>query len=642
MTGTELIKIVTKKAGIPESEAKLFFELFIKRLSGIMKPGESAKFSDVGYFHLRTAQKNAGNKQYGKVSSEEDKINVMLFSKEVEQMDDLENNVVFTVHNIPESEHDEIDSYFSLSVGKPVFPVEGVTDGELFTQKSGIEIKKTLLSKAEQLISSIEKLEGIMGQEEIVFEKSLLSKRKKGLLKSEHDSNETPITGEDSFLGAEDIRKRDFNFGGSTANQIENDAESEARKGAKPKTDLYDSDSEKLPWNFGREVFDKKVEYKREKADDISAEKDEEEPVEEIDSEKLSDEIADTKEDEHETFSEIDDQIDADETDVTIEEEDDDILDDLEESEKLKSIIDDYITRDEPEKFGSYERVKSFISNIKVDKSVDKSEQEETEHEEIEEDVEAELDEFEEETSGDGFMEVQSKSTAYNLEDKEVKSKNEEESVPLQKPSRADKYLYKKRRKRNFIPFLIGFFAIIFIVAIVYLYMESDTIFKSEEVEGDVLAIVRPSEVTVIEREYIYPVTYPYSVSEAEVEISGINLALFSDEEIIFKPPVPKQEIDNIEKETEVATEDEKISGEESIGLVSKNVYKYKDYFVVQVASYKSYVMAEEEANIYKGMGYNAFVEIAEITDKGTWFRLRVGDFTTREKANDFANKYTK
>ncbi len=41
-------------------------------------------------------------------------------------------------------------------------------------------------------------------------------------------------------------------------------------------------------------------------------------------------------------------------------------------------------------------------------------------------------------------------------------------------------------------------------------------------------------------------------------------------------------------------------------------------------------------------MGYNTFVEIAEITDTGTWFRLRVGDFTTREKANSFATKYIK
>jgi len=624
MTGTELIKIVTKKAGIPESRAKLFFELFIKRLSDIMKPGESAKFSDVGYFHLRTTQKTADRKGHEKATSEDDKINIMLFSKEVEQMDDLENNVVFTIHNIPESEHDEIDSYFSLSVGKPVFPVDGITDGELFSQKSAIEIRKTLISKAEELVSAIEKFEGVMGEEEIIIEKSPLSKRK-----SESLSDETPITGEDTFPSAEDIRNREFKFGKNIANQIKNEVTPEPGQEAKPKIGMDVSDSEKLPWNFGREVFDKKVEYKREDSEDIPEEK--EKSIQEIESRKLSDELIETKEDEPESSSVINEEID-----FRIEQEEARTAKEIEHDEKLKSVIDDFITRDEPEKFGTYERVKSSVSNFNKDKNIDKPEIEESEEE-----IESELAEILEETSEDGFMEVQSKSSAYHLEDKKVKTKKEEETVPTRKSSREDSYLYKSKR-RNMVPFLVGFFAIVFVVAIVYLYLESDTIFKSEAVEENILPIVRPVSVKVIEREYIYPITFPYAVSDTDEEISGINLALFSDEEIVFKPPVPKQEIDKEEEETTVAVKDEKISGKESIGLVSKHVYKYKDYYVVQVASFKSYSIAEEEANKYKEMGYNTFVEIAEITDTGTWFRLRVGDFTTREKANSFANKYIK
>ncbi len=633
MTGTELIKIVTKKAGIPDSKAKLFFELFIKRLSDIMKPGESAKFSDVGYFHLRTTQKTADRKGHEKATSEDDKINIMLFSKEVEQMDDLENNVVFTIHNIPESEHDEIDSYFSLSVGKPVFPVDGITEGELFSQKSGIEIRKTLISKAEELISSIEKLEGVMGEEEIVFEKSQLSKRKIDILKSDSLSDETPITGEDTFPSAEDIRNREFKFGKNIANQIKNEVTPEPGLGVKPKIGMDVSDSEKLPWNFGREVFDKKVEYKREDSEDIPEEKEkvEEKSIQEIETGKISDELIKTKEDEPETSSVIDEEID-----FRAEQEEARTAKEIEHDEKLKSVIDDFITRDEPEKFGTYERVTSSVSYIKKDKIIDK-----IEHDESEDEIESELAEIEEDKTEDGFKEVQSKSTEYHLEDKKVKTKKEEESVPSKKSSREDRYLYKRKR-RSFVPFLVGLFAIVFVVAIVYLYLESDTIFKSEEVEENILPIVRPASVTVIEREYIYPITFPYSVSEIDEKISGINLALFSDEEIVFIPPVPKQEIDKEEEETPVAVKDEKISGEESIGLVSKHVYKYKDYYVVQVASFKSYSIAEEEAKKYKEMGYNTFVEIAEITDTGTWFRLRVGDFTTREKANSFATKYIK
>jgi len=630
MTTIELINIVAKKAGIRELEAKFFFELFIKRLSDKMKPGESVKFSDVGYFHLRTAQKTGRSRENEIVDSEKDKINVMLFSKELEQKDDLENNIIFNIHDIPEDEHDEIDSYFSLSVGKPVFPVEGVSDGNLFSQQTGIELRKTLLSKAEQIISMIEKLEGVMGKEEIVLEESLLSKRKTEFLKSEPLSDDTSITSEDTFPNPENIRNKAPNFDEYISGKIKNGTTPEPEKGVKPESDMDESISEKLPWNFGREVFDKKVDYKREDTDDIPTE-DEKEPVEEIETEELSDELIETKEDEPETSPPIDEEIATDGTEDTFEQEEEQTEKEIEHDEKLKNIIDDYITKNEPEKFGAYERVKSFVSNIKKVKTV---------QEEIEATDEPEMAEIEEEQNDDDFMEVQSKSAEYHLDDGKAKNKKEKETAPSKKPGREDRYLYK-RRKRSVVPFLVGFFAIVFVVAIVYLYMESDSIFKSEEMEEDILPIIRPASVTVIEREYIFPVTYPYSVSETG-KISGINLALFSNEEIVFKPPVPKQIMDKKEEEITTVKEDEQSSSEESIGRVSKNIYKYKDYYVVQVAAFKSYSVAEEEAKKYEEMGYNTIVEIAEITDQGTWFRLRVGDFTTRENANSFAIKYIK
>ena len=638
MTTIELINIVAKKADIRESEAKFFFELFIKRLSDRMKPGESFKFSDVGYFHLRAAKKTGGRGEDEKAGSGNDKIYVLLFSKEQEQMDDLENNLIFNIHDIPAGEHDEIDSYFSLSVGKPVLPVEGVTDGELFHNQTGIERRKALLSEAEQLVSITEKLEGVMGNEEITIDKSLLLKGKIELLKSEPLSDETSITGEDTFPGSENIRNRTPNFDEYISGKIKNGTTPQPEKGVKPEADLDESSSEKLPWNFGRNAFDKKVDYKREESEDIPPEKEqdeEEEPVEEIETGKPSDELIEAKEDESETEASprSDEEIDKDSTDFGIEQEEVQTEKEIEHDEKLKSIIDDYITKNEPEKFGAFERVKSYVSNVKKDKT----EQEEI----IEETDEPELAEIEEETTDDGFLEVQSKSTEYHLDNDKAKIKKEKETASSKKSRREDRYLYKKT-KRSIVPFLVAFFAIVFVVAIVYLYMESDSIFKSEEIEEDILPIVRPTSVTVVEREYIFPVTYPYSVSETGEEIPGINLALFSDEEIVFKRPVPKQEIDKKEEETTVTKEDEQSSSEESLGLVSKNIYKYKDYYVVQVAAFKSYSIAKEEAKKYEEMGYNTFVEIAEITDQGTWFRLRVGDFTTREKANSFASKYIK
>jgi nucleoid DNA-binding protein len=219
MTTLELINIIAKKADIRESEAKFFFELYIKRLSERMKPGESFKFSDVGYFHLRISKIIEKRSEDNQGISRRDKSYVMLFSTELEQMDDLKNNIIFNIHDIPEDEHDEIDSYFSLSMGKPVLPVDGVTNGRLFQHQSGIELKKTLLSKAEQLVSITEKLEGVLGKEEIILEKSPLSKGKINSLKSEPLTDEPVITGEDTFPSSENKRNGVPSFDG-TGNRI--------------------------------------------------------------------------------------------------------------------------------------------------------------------------------------------------------------------------------------------------------------------------------------------------------------------------------------------------------------------------------------------------------------------------------------
>ncbi|MDY0083954.1 MAG: SPOR domain-containing protein, partial [Ignavibacteriaceae bacterium] len=72
---------------------------------------------------------------------------------------------------------------------------------------------------------------------------------------------------------------------------------------------------------------------------------------------------------------------------------------------------------------------------------------------------------------------------------------------------------------------------------------------------------------------------------------------------------------------------------------VGNNIFKYGDHYVVQVASFRSGSISENEAGKYRNKGYNAFVETAEIPERGTWYRVRVGNFTTKEEAQNFINK---
>ena len=72
---------------------------------------------------------------------------------------------------------------------------------------------------------------------------------------------------------------------------------------------------------------------------------------------------------------------------------------------------------------------------------------------------------------------------------------------------------------------------------------------------------------------------------------------------------------------------------------VGDNIFKYGNNFVVQVASYRASSISENEAGKYRNKGYNAFVEAAEIPNRGTWYRVRVGDFSSKEEALNFISK---
>ena len=73
---------------------------------------------------------------------------------------------------------------------------------------------------------------------------------------------------------------------------------------------------------------------------------------------------------------------------------------------------------------------------------------------------------------------------------------------------------------------------------------------------------------------------------------------------------------------------------------VGPNIFSDGGKFYVQVSSWKNLIKAEQEAKRLKAKGDDAFIVKAYIEQfKGTWYRVRVGSFKSREEAEAYSRK---
>jgi cell division septation protein DedD len=72
---------------------------------------------------------------------------------------------------------------------------------------------------------------------------------------------------------------------------------------------------------------------------------------------------------------------------------------------------------------------------------------------------------------------------------------------------------------------------------------------------------------------------------------------------------------------------------------VSNFIFTNGKEYSVQVSSWKSKDIADREAERFKSLGYKSAVVAANLNKLGTWYRVRVGYFSSIEKAKEFQNK---
>ncbi len=138
MDKSQLIEKIAKHFDVQDSEQKLFFEIFLRKCSKTLDAGESVPVGEIGRIEYRQTQ-NKENVDMMAVITDEDEF----------------------LFDIPEEEKEiqSIDSYFSISIGKPVIPLRENDDSEFLIPHSRNEMKRMFELKVRRFIEDSKKQE---------------------------------------------------------------------------------------------------------------------------------------------------------------------------------------------------------------------------------------------------------------------------------------------------------------------------------------------------------------------------------------------------------------------------------------------------------------------------------------------------
>lgn len=659
MTRAELIKKIAKKAGIPDSDVKLFFEILLKRLSSMLKIGQAAYVKDFGYFFLLKGKINQSRLNFIEDNIPDNFIDFILFSLNKDLKSSIEEGLIFNVPTIEDDDFQIIDTYFSLSIGKPLIPVRGTSSDEFYVPTGGYELRRLIESKVEKIVSEAEILSAYENNPpQIILTSQAFNSNRISLEMSEPElklDEEIP----DSFLETGEVKKEEtlriqhvaWDFGVDLSKEIEEETI----------LDLQENEKTKPQQNLTEE----KTETFEE--EEIIIQEEVENTVEEIISEELpniseqiqvTDELTVVEETQSETESEpvieetIQENIDSIETaeeelKISFDEEkiSEEILSENVQSEKVEfeyesdretdeskaSKFFEEVKPEELQEEETFEEVESLLPEIDHDslKSKEKiSDKFEVVNEPQEETVEEELPSLSVEENKDAKPEFD--------EDKELKKVRKE--------------LYSYQPRKSKVPFLIVLFGSIIIIGMLYFYItqiKNVTTKKSEQ-----KLVLKTDNASIVERDFSVPISYPYPKKETEeinsvtpidsekIEINLVDNTSAKKEEIRSEP---KELVKKEERETNKTEQPGRNISLQQTDVnyerVAPNIFKYKDYYVVQVAAFRSNSIAENEAAKFRNKGYNAFVEKAEIQGMGIWFRVRVGNFPTLREAQEFQSR---
>ena len=602
MTRAELIRKIAKYNGVPDFEAKYFFETFLQKALEILQPNQAVKVNGFGYFQQRQAVVKTSALTDRKALPSD----VILFLPEFEGTGSL----VFNIPANPDEKYNLIDSYFSLSIGKPVIPLAGVKSNELFLQPTGVELKKLIESKAEKLLGESEiETRKIQEDDFLVIRKTSDDQFNVELNK---DKNDFTKTKHDEAGRVSEFEHVAWDFGEDLSKQIEEesilDVSSET---SMLSTAENNEELEEVDWDFGKPEPEVDLEL----------------PIEQFHKEDLES-LPNIKIDQEFTQS----------AEYKI----------REEKNQAESSTGN----------NDFERVKSITSEFEPDESnfgLTKSElnlswdfDKQSGTVELNEELQnpkTETEEFNlEQDWTSEKIDTTSSETQEEVLDKGKLINSGSIASSSTSETKLNKYSYTKSRS-PFV-FFIAMVTILTVSAVVVVYLTGNSFTKlSKQLFGTKTQSIKQIKPEIINRNFEVPVTYPYPKNNS-ASIAGNDI-----DPNVFKTNNPSTGKSSSNQATNLAsllnsnknqiastTSKSKINPMPS-QKVKSNIYLSGGNYVVQVSSWKSRSIAESEALKYSKKGYNSFIETAEVPGRGTWYRVKVGDFKKLSEAEGFLNK---
>ncbi len=685
----KLVKII----GGLETDKSYLLNAFIAKLFESLSPGHKIKINDLGYFHKIRFKFSSQNK-YVSNENDEEVSNIIVFSESENLTELLSEDHIFFEPKKFEFDYSSSDNLFSISAGKEFLNSSLLQTDKILIPISQNEYFDLIDSKIDNIIS-ISQVSEKQGSEIPCLNISIKKDEKDFTLQvlrndisedenvginpeindliyeESNESDETDFTdlldNEISISSFSNQENDDKSFEISVDNEIsligqpnvvEDNFEASDKQDddsvfndllkleeiEKPSEDNNISDEEKTI------IFESDLDISK---DNLTTEIIDDEDLEISDTISWDKIISEINYDEEDTsvdsFLISEEGVEKDKNDITEEIKsvdtetsfDENIFNDLVKTEEKSSedvfnnLIQEIETDEEPEQVNLIDELKDVegIENIKpnIDSYENPSDEQVNFAEDVKEEIYDEKD-FESQTNDEIF------------DEKELETVEEEIlATSLQQESSTPKIIEEDIPKRsNKIWIMVIFLVIVFSSALVY-YLLPEYFKFSQIGDKQISLIISDKNTTKIERNFDIPVTYPYPPVDEQIlnNLRGSNIK--TETNLLIKssesPKIESERSSNNESNTKKESNQTQNNNSEKI---SDTISKSGDFYIIQVASFRSEPIAQKEVNKIKSKGYSAFLEKTNIPNKGTWYRVKVSGIKSLDEAKNLQLKYSK